>query len=131
MRGVRPSRLSRIPNFQRCIYTRLYLDIQPYYIPGPPGSCEGGSYTYLDVGYNKLTGTIPEELGMLTYLNVLSVAQNNLTGTIPFSLANLIRCSILHLDHNHFEGPIPPGLSELGVLNQLDISNNNLSGSPS
>ncbi|KAI5061734.1 hypothetical protein GOP47_0024239 [Adiantum capillus-veneris] len=129
MRGVRPSRLSRIPNFQMCNRTRFYADIAPYYIPGAPGSSEGGSYTYLDVGHNKLRGKIPKELGTLTYLTVLAASHNNLTGTIPFSLANLIRCSILHLDHNHLEGPIPPGLTMLGIMNQLDFSNNNLSGS--
>ncbi|KAI5061732.1 hypothetical protein GOP47_0024237 [Adiantum capillus-veneris] len=129
MRGVRPLRLRRIPNFQMCNRTRFYPDVSPYYIPGAPGSSEGGTYAYLDVGHNKLKGKIPEELGTLTYLTVLAVSHNNLTGTIPFSLANLIHCSILHLDHNHLEGPIPPGLSMLGVMNQLDFSNNNLSGS--
>ncbi|MCO5553294.1 hypothetical protein L7F22_006815 [Adiantum nelumboides] len=127
MQGVRPSRLSRISNLQRCNSTRLYLGISPYYIPNPPGF-SGGSLTYFDVGHNKLTGTIPEDYGTLIYSQVLSVSHNYLTGTIPFSLGNLIKCSILHLDHNHLQGSIPPGLSTLGMLNQIDFSNNNLSG---
>ncbi|MCO5549880.1 hypothetical protein L7F22_003354 [Adiantum nelumboides] len=128
MRGVRPSRLSRISHFQRCSNTRFYSNISPYYIPNPPGS-SGGSLTFLDVGHNKLTGTIPEDYGSQTYTQVLSVSHNNLTGTIPSSLGSLLRCSILHLDHNHLQGPIPFGLSRLGMVNQLDLSNNNLSGS--
>jgi hypothetical protein len=36
-----------------------------------------------------MTGTIPNELGLLTKLNWLTLAFNQLTGTVPTSLASL------------------------------------------
>lgn len=40
---------------------------------------------------NKLSGSLPEELGNLKKLNRLQVDQNLLSGPIPKSFANLIQ----------------------------------------
>lgn len=40
---------------------------------------------------NKLSGSLPDELGYLSNLNRLQVDENNITGTIPKSFANLSR----------------------------------------
>ena len=60
----------------------------------------GGSprrVTSLNLRYNQLTGTIPTELGLLTYLQVLDLSGNRLTGTIPEELASLTNLQELRL----------------------------------
>ena len=42
---------------------------------------------------NGLTGSIPDELGMLTMLTALSLQGNELTGEIPSTLGNLAALS--------------------------------------
>jgi len=37
----------------------------------------------LDLSNNILSGTIPEDIGKMTYMNFLILNGNNLTGTIP------------------------------------------------
>ncbi|MCO5552293.1 hypothetical protein L7F22_027618 [Adiantum nelumboides] len=122
--GIRDETLFQLDAVKHsCNVTRLYHGTDPYFFPET-----GGSLEYLDIGYNRLTGTIPSELGSLSTLLVLSLSHNALTGPIPESLSNLVLLTILYLDHNMLQGPIPPSLSTLGLLNQLDLSYNNLSG---
>jgi len=40
-------------------------------------------------GNNKLTGSIPSEIGFLTGLTTLELEMNNLTGTVPSEILNL------------------------------------------
>ena len=68
---------------------------------GPPGTecdwfgvaCGGhtGAPTVisLELGENKLNGTIPNELGQLTHLEWLSILGNHLSGKVPESLTEL------------------------------------------
>lgn len=44
--------------------------------------------TMVDLGYRKLRGRLPEEVGMLTNLNSFSVISNSLEGTIPSFIYN-------------------------------------------
>ena len=51
-----------------------------------------------DIQDNRITGRIPEELGLLNNLEHLWLQQNNLTGTIPSivgSLGNLLSLCVL------------------------------------
>ena len=61
---------------------------------------------YLDVGYNFLTGFLPE-------------------GFVKTS----VELGHLHLDHNQFNGPLPDSyLSGLDVLETLTVDHNQLTG---
>ena len=77
---------------------------------------------------NRLTGTIPPELGLLVNLRVLALSYNHLTGPIPRELANngLLRSLYVH-DTDAVaagvSGPIPPELADLPMVN-LSISGN-------
>jgi Leucine-rich repeat (LRR) protein len=88
----------------------------------------------LNLEYNQLSGSIPPELGSLSNLRFLSLHGNSqLSGPIPPELGNLIRLEGLslssHLDGGtQLSGPIPPELGNLRRLTNLDISNSLVSG---
>eukprot|EP00262_Sarcandra_glabra_P017846 TRINITY_DN6239_c0_g2_i1.p1 TRINITY_DN6239_c0_g2~~TRINITY_DN6239_c0_g2_i1.p1 ORF type:complete len:522 (-),score=79.01 TRINITY_DN6239_c0_g2_i1:191-1756(-) len=83
---------------------------------------------YLDLSYNSLSGTIPENFGSMFYLQVLNLGHNNLTGTIPESFEGLKQVGVLDLSHNDLQGIIPGALGSLSFLSDFDVSNNNLTG---
>ena len=81
-------------------------------------------------GYNqRLTGTIPAELGSLTNLQSLTLSNNYLTGTIPAELGSLTNLQSLTLYDNYLTGPIPSELGGLASLQSLTLSDNYLTGS--
>ncbi|KAD6455183.1 hypothetical protein E3N88_09889 [Mikania micrantha] len=82
----------------------------------------------LDLSSNKLTGEIPEELGMLTHILALNLSHNNLSGPIPVSFSNLSQIESLDLSSNSLSGKVPSELIQLTKLAVFDVSNNNLSG---
>jgi hypothetical protein len=108
---------------------------------------------YLDVSVNKLSGSIPKELGSCTKLlsliinyNILSgdlpttignlknlqivldVSNNKFTGELPVQLGNLAMLELLNLSHNQFNGSIPSSFAGMVSLSTLDMSYNNFEG---
>ncbi|KAF5476302.1 hypothetical protein F2P56_008032 [Juglans regia] len=61
----------------------------------------------IDVSYNNLEGTIPEEIGGIYSLGVLNLSHNALTGQIPSSLGKLNHLISLDLSFNNLVGHIP------------------------
>ncbi|KAD6455180.1 hypothetical protein E3N88_09886 [Mikania micrantha] len=82
----------------------------------------------LDLSSNKLTGEIPEELGMLTHILSLNLSHNKLSGPIPVSFSNLSQIESLDVSSNSLSGKVPSELIQLTKLAVFDVSNNNLSG---
>jgi len=78
---------------------------------------------------NKLTGSIPSELGNLDNLQTLYLQLNQLSGSIPSQLGNLSNLTILVLGENQLSGSIPSQLGNLGNLKELWLHSNQLSGS--
>ena len=89
----------------------------------------GGHVQRLVLGNNQLTGSIPAELGNLTYLQELGLYNNQLSGPIPAELGNLSNLQILRLGRNQLSGSIPAELGNLTYLQELSLHNNQLSGS--
>ena len=87
-----------------------------------------GRVTVLIFHGNNLTGTIPEELGRLSYLVSLHLDDNNLTGTIPRELGNLSNLNELDLADNALTGTIPKELGSMPSLTWLDLGGNSLRG---
>ncbi|KAL6839531.1 hypothetical protein ACP4OV_030801 [Aristida adscensionis] len=77
---------------------------------------------------NKVSGTIPNEIGLLKNLQVLYMQQNFLTGNIPCSLGYLPNLSLLSLWQDQLSGQIPISLGNLSQLSELYLQENNLSG---
>ncbi len=92
---------------------------------------ELGNLTYLtnlELDENFLTGNIPPELGNLFYLTNLRLGQNQLSGEIPSELGNLNNLNNLHLRQNNLTGSIPAELGNLFYLTNLRLGQNQLAG---
>ena len=90
--------------------------------------CTGGHVAGLELGGNRLSGTIPPELGDLSNLEGLWLEVNQLSGPIPPQLGNLSSMWILSLHVNQLSGSIPPQLGNMTNLQILSLSGNQLSG---
>jgi len=77
---------------------------------------------------DKLTGSIPVEIGNLTNLTHLFLHNNQLTGVIPPEIGNLSNLIHLSLYSNQLTGVIPPEIGNLTNLNYLFLQNNQLTG---
>uniref|UniRef100_A0A453NDM1 Uncharacterized protein n=1 Tax=Aegilops tauschii subsp. strangulata TaxID=200361 RepID=A0A453NDM1_AEGTS len=82
----------------------------------------------LNLGNNKFTGVIPQEIGQLKALLYLNLSSNNFYGEIPQSIGNLTNLQRLDLSNNHLTGEIPAALEILHFLSEFNISNNDLEG---
>ncbi|GAY60228.1 hypothetical protein CUMW_200340 [Citrus unshiu] len=120
--GIRAERLSRISTRSPCNFTRVYGGhTQPTFN-------HNGSMMFLDISYNMLSGSIPKEIGSMSYLFILNLGHNNLSGPIPTEVGDLRGLNILDLSSNRLERTIPSSMSSLTLLNEIDLSNNQLTG---
>ena len=87
-----------------------------------------GRVVELVLGWNELTGEMPEELGSLTNLKRLELDNNKLTGEMPMELGNLGNLEILLLGSNQLTGGIPMELGSLSNLQRLELGSNQLTG---
>ena len=94
----------------------------------PPDLGNLSNLRWLRMGGNRLTREIPGELGNLSELRWLSLESNRLSGTIPDALGNLSSLEALHLRNNRLDGGIPSGLGRLANLIVLDLGRNRLTG---
>ena len=88
----------------------------------------GQKVDLINLYFDNLQGTIPDELGHLTALTLLRFYSNQLTGTIPTHLGQLTALTYLVLDNNQLTGTIPIALTQLTNLKGLYLYNNNLTG---
>ncbi|XP_059644625.1 receptor-like protein EIX2 [Cornus florida] len=90
--------------------------------------CTNSSLETLHLGYNKLTGYLPDSLGHLSNLRYLQLWQNEFRGSIPNSIGNLTSLEELYLSDNQMSGPITESLGQLASLLVLDLSENSWEG---
>nr|XP_027099247.1 receptor kinase-like protein Xa21 [Coffea arabica] len=76
-----------------------------------------------------LLGTIPPELGNLSFLVRLNFVNNSLHGHLPTELSHLRRLKYIDLESNAFDGGFPSWLATLPELRVLNFLYNNFSGS--
>ena len=77
---------------------------------------------------STLTGGIPQELGNLSHLINLTIVRSNTVGSIPKELGNLSNLKVLSLSSNQLTGEIPKELGNLSNLQVLRLSVNQLTG---
>ncbi|KAL7208529.1 hypothetical protein ACSBR1_030301 [Camellia fascicularis] len=78
---------------------------------------------------NQLSGSIPQEVGMLRSPLDLELSRNNLTGSISTSIGNLSNLITLYLHDNQLSGSISQEFGMLRSLFDVELSGNNLMGS--
>ena len=92
---------------------------------------------HLDLSVNKLTGTIPTNIGTLSKLQYLDLSTNSLNGSLPLSLANLTKVYQLDVSQNNITGKLDSRLfpditvkSKTGLisLKTFILHNNKLGG---
>ncbi|XP_027156011.1 LRR receptor-like serine/threonine-protein kinase EFR [Coffea eugenioides] len=84
--------------------------------------------TELYMGWNQLSGTIPEGFGHLVNLDILNLEANSLFGLIPRDFAKLQNLQLLSLDQNELSGQIVPTLCNATALYFLELSTNQFEG---
>ncbi|TXG54852.1 hypothetical protein EZV62_020108 [Acer yangbiense] len=85
--------------------------------------CTNSSLMSLELGYNKLIGSLPVSLGYLNNLRYLHLWYNSFHGSIPPSIRNLSSLEELYLSGNQMNG-MPESLGQLSALKVLDLSEN-------
>ncbi|KAI3675669.1 hypothetical protein L1987_85261 [Smallanthus sonchifolius] len=75
---------------------------------------------------NRISGSVPTDMGEYQNLTTLDLSFNNLSGEIPRDLFNLSQLSFLFLGNNSLNGTLPDVKS--AALRNLDFSYNELSG---
>ncbi|GLU20336.1 hypothetical protein SLE2022_365430 [Rubroshorea leprosula] len=120
--GIRQEQRNRISSRNPCNFTRVYAGLTQ------PTFNNNGSMIFLDLSYNKLSDSIPQEIGTMPDLFILNLGHNNFSGSIPEEIGNLMALGILDLSHNMLEGAIPQSMTHLASLTQIDLSNNYLTG---
>eukprot|EP00339_Tiarina_fusa_P013090 CAMPEP_0116998386 /NCGR_PEP_ID=MMETSP0472-20121206/1476_1 /TAXON_ID=693140 ORGANISM="Tiarina fusus, Strain LIS" /NCGR_SAMPLE_ID=MMETSP0472 /ASSEMBLY_ACC=CAM_ASM_000603 /LENGTH=700 /DNA_ID=CAMNT_0004697523 /DNA_START=165 /DNA_END=2267 /DNA_ORIENTATION=- len=94
---------------------------------------DGASYRYVrDVFLfaNRMAGTIPDEIGYLQRLEILSLFSNpGLTGELVNGMLDLVNLQDLELHYCAISGTIPPNIGKMQALTNLGLSNNLLVGS--
>lgn len=84
--------------------------------------------TWLE-GSNNLIGTFPEEIAILTNLEILLLGRNQLSSTIPKRLFELPNLNVVDVGANLLSGSIPSSLSTATKLEVLHLGYNQLQGS--
>ncbi|KAI5074280.1 hypothetical protein GOP47_0010241 [Adiantum capillus-veneris] len=85
----------------------------------PASICHSGmSLVHLLLDSNRLTGSIPGELGQCENLLIMKLNNNQLQGAVPDEIGQLINITLLQLNDNQLVGPLPDlsNLTKLGVL---------------
>ena len=77
--------------------------------------------TELALSSERLTGSIPAELGNLREQTKLDLSSNSLTGEVPRKLGLLENLVALYLNGNNLTGPIPTESGDLPNLSRLSI----------
>ncbi|GLT33904.1 hypothetical protein SLA2020_084570 [Shorea laevis] len=87
-----------------------------------------GRVTLLSLERRGLIGSIPPQIGNLSFLRGINLAENSFQGKIPQEIGHLSRLRFLNLSVNALQGEIPGNLSFCLGLEVLNVSYNMLVG---
>ncbi|BFG30160.1 hypothetical protein CerSpe_164340 [Prunus speciosa] len=83
----------------------------------------------LNLSYMGLTGTIPPNLGNLSFLVEMRFKNNSFHGTLPHELSYLRRLKLISFGYNNFMGIIPLWFGSFPKLQSFNLYGNQFSGS--
>ncbi|CAI7779338.1 unnamed protein product [Closterium sp. NIES-53] len=89
----------------------------------------GGFVTQIDLTNRRLTGSLPDTIGVFVDLQYLYIDSNSLSGSLPSTFSKLVSLKELRLQDNQLEGPFPSSFAQLTALTSCEIYNNQISGS--
>lgn len=110
------------------------LELRTNNIVGLPSTLSGfKSLKRLDVFGNKISGSIPEDIGEMTNLEHLNLGANLLTGSIPTSITRLTKLQKFLLggggvNINKITGNIPEEIGNMTSLNEINFVSQKLTG---
>ncbi len=88
-----------------------------------------GRVSALNLGFNNLTGTIPNSITQLSFLTKINMYSNNFaTGPLPTFLNSLPLLEYVDLGDNNYTGTIPSTYGSVANLRTLYLDNNALTG---
>nr|XP_029148875.1 probable LRR receptor-like serine/threonine-protein kinase At4g36180 [Arachis hypogaea] len=90
--------------------------------------CVTHSLQELYLGYNQMTGSIPDDLSIFPLLKELYLFQNQLRGKIPDNIRLPFQLKALSISSNSIEGGIPKSFGNICSLQSLDLSYNKMTG---
>ncbi|XP_043810758.1 probable leucine-rich repeat receptor-like serine/threonine-protein kinase At3g14840 isoform X3 [Manihot esculenta] len=76
----------------------------------------------------NLQGTLPEDLGRLPFLQIISLLGNRLTGPIPKEIGNISTLQNLTVEFNQLSEELPPELGSLSRVERMHLTSNNFTG---
>ncbi|XP_077227042.1 putative LRR receptor-like serine/threonine-protein kinase At1g07650 [Tasmannia lanceolata] len=120
--GVLPPELSGLPYLQEIDLSRNFLNGK---IPLQWATLPLQKIALLG---NRLSGSIPKEVGNITTLKELLLEANQFSGVLPPELGNLTNLKRLLLSSNNFRGELPKTLASLTNLNDVRLSDNHFTG---
>jgi Leucine-rich repeat (LRR) protein len=121
LKGSIPQSLQKLQNLQ---HLNLYYN---YFEEFPSSLFNRTTLTYLNLGYNSVSGALPSTIGYtLPNIQTLDLGVNQFASPIPTSLSNASHLQNLVLSGNSFNGEVPTHLGLLHELTYLDLSWNQL-----
>ncbi|KAG6421679.1 hypothetical protein SASPL_118236 [Salvia splendens] len=117
--GPIPPALGQTP----ALYVTLANNLFTGPIPATIGNAKNTLLEILLLG-NRLTGTLPYEIGLLEKATLFDASVNKITGQIPHSFGCLKSIKYLNMSMNQLCGPVPEPLCRLPRLVKLTLSDN-------
>lgn len=122
LNGTLPSWLFSLPSLETLsIYDNEFI--------GEIGEFKSDSLRYLNLGYNKLHGSIPRSISRLVNLTSLYLSSNKLSTMLEFEMFSKLK-NLQHLDLSHNLLSINNVTFTLPNLLELNLSSSNISEFP-
>ncbi|KAK4361248.1 hypothetical protein RND71_020200 [Anisodus tanguticus] len=120
--GVLPASLAKLPFLKK-------IDLNRNYLSGTiPPEWASTKLEFMIISNNRLSGPIPEYIGNMSSLTVMSLETNLFNGSLPAEVGNLVNLQNLVVSANNFTGDWPVELNNLTKLIELRISSNSFAG---